>query len=715
MYGMHKFVMLRLAGADPFRSMYNGGGKDGPEAPDYGPMAQASKESAEIMAGLGREQLSEARRQYDLNRSTIDPIISRQKDIMDQTYQQGADYANYGRSIRPAERAMLAESFGLSAADLSGYQNRLNAAADARSREEFGRKQAEALRSDQELAYQRSQSDREALNTQRSALAAQYTAQLQAAQVGGQDTSAITNNYQTQLAAIDAKLGGLAQSPTGGLTKASPYKLAGNQIIDREGTNIDHFYSGGKGYTVDTRGDGFVSLVNAAGNIVGQIDPSGRVLSSKDNAATNAYLQTRNQGTQIGGRVGSFNKDRANEYFSGGQSYYMDEATDGSVKMYNSAGKVVASYGPNSKGQVLFTGNAKLMQQAMSDRRYKDPDTTAKAQTGGAADGKSFQVGNGSYTVDQTTGGTRILDASGKVVATIDANGQVAGDTNIAAAIKPELQTYAGTDESERLLREADDFAATAYMNAAAQKKAQEQSLIDGQAAQDASDRANITGLMSAGNNEIYNRDANNIETDVGRAVADSRSGYANSMNQALRQGMRYGYSPARLAAMGSSAALGNAQMQAQAANATRTQGIDAARQRLIGSAQTGMGLRQQDFARNKGYTTQDQSINWAKRLDSIGMGKGMPGASQGAYGLAVSSGNSAAGNQMQPGNALMNGMVQGSATIGQGRQMYQQGLGSILNAQTSFANANQGGDDGLGGLLGAASNLGAAWLMKPN
>jgi hypothetical protein len=41
------------------------GGKSSPPPPDYTPLAQASKESAEIMTGLGREQLDFARQQYE--------------------------------------------------------------------------------------------------------------------------------------------------------------------------------------------------------------------------------------------------------------------------------------------------------------------------------------------------------------------------------------------------------------------------------------------------------------------------------------------------------------------------------------------------------------------------------------------------------------------------------------------------------------------------
>lgn len=43
-------------------------------APDYTPVADASKESAEISAQLGREQLAEAKRQYDSNSALAKPV-----------------------------------------------------------------------------------------------------------------------------------------------------------------------------------------------------------------------------------------------------------------------------------------------------------------------------------------------------------------------------------------------------------------------------------------------------------------------------------------------------------------------------------------------------------------------------------------------------------------------------------------------------------------
>lgn len=166
------------------------------------------------------------------------------------------------------------------------------------------------------------------------------------------------------------------------------------------------------------------------------------------------------------------------------------------------------------------------------------------------------------------------------------------------------------------------------------------------------------------------------LEQRAGEAMADARQGTTAMQNQMIRQGLRYGYSPAKLAAMAGSMSGAQGLSLASAANQAR------------------------DKERNVGY---------AKKMDVAGLYRGLPGASQGAYGLALNSGNSAVNNQMQPGNQMLTGMNQGTGTIMQGQGQKIQGLGSILNAQTSMYNAGSG-DSGLGGMLGM---LGSAAINK--
>ncbi|MFY9184370.1 MAG: tail fiber domain-containing protein [Limnohabitans sp.] len=82
-------------------------GGDAPPPPDYTPVAQASKEAAEISAQLGREQMAESRRQYEQNIEIARPIVDAQKRNMDQAYEQGNySFDNFKTEGRPLQQAM---------------------------------------------------------------------------------------------------------------------------------------------------------------------------------------------------------------------------------------------------------------------------------------------------------------------------------------------------------------------------------------------------------------------------------------------------------------------------------------------------------------------------------------------------------------------------------------------------------------------------------
>ena len=136
----------------------------------------------------------------------------------------------------------------------------------------------------------------------------------------------------------------------------------------------------------------------------------------------------------------------------------------------------------------------------------------------------------------------------------------------------------------------------------------------------------------------------------AGRAIADTTSGYARAQNAAMRQGLRYGYSPERLAAGLAGNATNQAVAQAGAANAGRLQ---------------------------------SQNLGWARKMDTAGLYRGLSGASAGAYGAAAGMGSSAINSKMAPGQAYMSGMGQGAGLQMQGAGMNLQGQTGILNAQT--------------------------------
>jgi hypothetical protein len=95
-----------------FASPFNGGGKgDSPPPPDYTPMAAASEESARLGAELGREQLAENRRQYDMNMAVAQPVIAAQIQQMKDTGEQAKEYYDYSqKTFRPIEESLAADA-----------------------------------------------------------------------------------------------------------------------------------------------------------------------------------------------------------------------------------------------------------------------------------------------------------------------------------------------------------------------------------------------------------------------------------------------------------------------------------------------------------------------------------------------------------------------------------------------------------------------------
>lgn len=169
-------------------------------------------------------------------------------------------------------------------------------------------------------------------------------------------------------------------------------------------------------------------------------------------------------------------------------------------------------------------------------------------------------------------------------------------------------------------------------------------------------------------------------ETAAGQAMADARTGYTGALGTAVREGARYGWSPEKMATAAGATGLGFASAEASAANAARQKQID---------------------------------LGYAKKLDVAGLYRGLPGASTAAYGLAVDSGNSAARNQVAPGQQYQNGMSQGIQTIGNGRSMLTSGLSGAINGQAGIygAQSQQAGQEaaGMGSAVGAGIGLYAA------
>lgn len=212
----------------------------------------------------------------------------------------------------------------------------------------------------------------------------------------------------------------------------------------------------------------------------------------------------------------------------------------------------------------------------------------------------------------------------------------------------------------------------------------------------DAANQADAASL-TADDATVYGLNRGEIDTRVGQAVADTQGGYTRAVNQAVRQGLRYGGSEGEIIDNVAGVGLTQASRIAAASNAARTDGVNSVRER----AATGLQLRQA----NMGAVNKERAIDWAKKLDAAGLVKGLPGASTGAYGLAVSAGSSAGNNASAAGNNYQSGLAAGSQSMAQGRNLRQQGLGSIINAQ-----ANQEAPaDNTGAIVGGVAGIAVA------
>lgn len=102
----------------------------------------------------------------------------------------------------------------------------------------------------------------------------------------------------------------------------------------------------------------------------------------------------------------------------------------------------------------------------------------------------------------------------------------------------------------------------------------------------------------------------------------------------------------------------------------------------------------------------QAEDIGYAKKLDVVGIGRNLPGASTAAYNTATGAGNSAAGNTVAAGNQYASNFNAGVNTIGQGLNANLTGQTALLNAQIAN-NDNSGLWSGIGGI---AQGIGYAW-----
>jgi hypothetical protein len=166
------------------------------------------------------------------------------------------------------------------------------------------------------------------------------------------------------------------------------------------------------------------------------------------------------------------------------------------------------------------------------------------------------------------------------------------------------------------------------------------------------------------------------------------------------------------------------AQASADAANAFQSaQGVgnrEMARRGINASSGAALMMRNQNALGLAGMTAgaatnarrQAEQTGFARSLDVTGLGRGLAGASLGAYQGANASGSSGLNSAMSAGNQYSGAYGQGAGYAMGGAQMGIQGQGQILGAQSSAFNAGLNAQgEMVGGLVGAGGKLGAAAL----
>jgi hypothetical protein len=148
------------------------------------------------------------------------------------------------------------------------------------------------------------------------------------------------------------------------------------------------------------------------------------------------------------------------------------------------------------------------------------------------------------------------------------------------------------------------------------------------------------------------------------RAAADAAKAFQGSQGVMMREATRRGVNPASGAfgAASNANALGLAAMQTGAANQARQQA---------------------------------EQLGWARKMDVVGLGRGLAGASSAAYAGATGAGQAAGGTMMSAGNQYMQGLQQGAGT-----------LGTIASGQASIYNAAMQQQDPLAQIVGTGLGI---------
>ena len=115
---------------------------------------------------------------------------------------------------------------------------------------------------------------------------------------------------------------------------------------------------------------------------------------------------------------------------------------------------------------------------------------------------------------------------------------------------------------------------------------------------------------------------------------------------------------------------------------------------------QSELGLAAQRANAMTNARSQAESTGYARLLDATSLGRGLTGASSGAYAASINAGQVANASGYTAANNYMAGLSSGIGTIQTGQSQQLSGLSSILNSQTSVYNTSSSNSSDMWGTI---------------
>ncbi len=249
-------------------------GKSSPPPPDYTPLAEASAESARIMAGVGDRQLAFAKEQYDRSAPIMERVAEQQMAAQSEQMAQARDYYSYQTdTFRPLERGLVADAQRF---NTDAYRNQLASQASADAGLAFGQMQSQNQRASSAMGVNP--------NSGRYAGMQQATGLSLAANRANAMTNARTQADQMGYARkLDAV--GMGRGLSGASTAAYGGASGAGSMAGQNTQSAGQNYMGNMGAAGNTYNAGFQTQMSGLGSILNSQSEM-YINAGKDNAAT---------------------------------------------------------------------------------------------------------------------------------------------------------------------------------------------------------------------------------------------------------------------------------------------------------------------------------------------------------------------------------------------------------------------------------------------